>query len=253
MSDANLSYATPTEAIRVFCGFPKRQFTEAQFFTQLGQTFMPGTPYMLQPLGLAAYLPGVLANPAPGLPHEFALICYPSQANWNQGMNGTLRGRVYNQTHGGVYATPPSGAVFPVFVDNLPPLAADPFFLFQTAIDWQTGVTHVVVAAKRDAAQSGADFRLALRAALAAERQALLEAGIDQVVVTAPDAFSVIWMHGVARDFAVPLAFLSRVLAAPTVLRNERVICVEEPPTLSIAASSAFNFIFLREAKYFLS
>ena len=42
MSDANLSYATPTEAIRVFCGFPNRQFTEAQFFTQLGQTFMPG-------------------------------------------------------------------------------------------------------------------------------------------------------------------------------------------------------------------
>jgi hypothetical protein len=61
---------------------------------------------VLQPLGLAACLPGVLANPAPGLLHAFALICYPSQANWNQGMNGTLRGRVYNQTHGGVYALP---------------------------------------------------------------------------------------------------------------------------------------------------
>src|SRR5579862_1466214 len=135
MSAATLSFAIPTEAIRVFCGFPNSQLSEAQFFTQLGQTFMPGTPYMLQPLGLAAYLPGVLHAPPAGAPHEFALICYPSQAVWNESMNGTLRGRVYNQTHGGVYAMPPSGAAFPVCIDHLPSSVVDPYFLFPTPID----------------------------------------------------------------------------------------------------------------------
>jgi hypothetical protein len=123
MHDVTLSYATPTEAIRVFCGFPNAQLAEPAFFRQLGQTFMPGTPYMLQPMGLAAYLPSVLSQPAAGLPHEFALICYPSKAVWDHAMNQTLCGRVYNQTRGGVYAMPPSGAAFPVLIDHLPPLS----------------------------------------------------------------------------------------------------------------------------------
>src|SRR5690242_929047 len=113
MNDSNISFAIPTESIRVFWGFPVSQLNEQQFFLQLGRTFMPGTPYMIRPLGLAAYLPGVLSNPAPDLPHEFALICYPSQEVWRQAMTQTLRGRVYNQTHGGVYAMPPSTAAFP--------------------------------------------------------------------------------------------------------------------------------------------
>src|ERR1700732_1877327 len=99
MSEHPINYATPTSAIRVFCGFNRPELNEAQFFTQLGQTFMPGTPYMLQPLGLAAYLPGVVSNPQPGLPHEFALICYPSAAVWRRASSETLRGRVYSQTH----------------------------------------------------------------------------------------------------------------------------------------------------------
>ena len=83
--------------------------------------------------------------------------------------------------------------------------------------------------------QSGADFRLALRAVLAAERQALLEAGIDQVVVTAPDAFSVTWMHGVTRDFAVPLAFLSS---------KSRRRCRLPRAVLSTSSSCAKRIIF---------
>ncbi|MGB3549611.1 MAG: hypothetical protein WA993_02900 [Candidatus Binatus sp.] len=236
----------------MFCGFPNAQLSEPQFFTQLGQTFMPGTPYMLQPLGLAAYLPGVLSNPPTGLPHEFALICYPSQSVWNAGMNGSLRGRIYNQTHGGVYAVPPSGAAFPILIDNLPTLASDPFFLFPSAIDWQAGFTHVIVGAKKDTAQTGDEFRTALRSELLARRDALRQGGIEQVVATARDAFAIIWMHGEMADLAGASDFLSNVLAAPIMMRNERTICLDAPPTVSINGSQAFNFVFLREAKYFL-
>jgi hypothetical protein len=251
MTDNSLSYKTPCEAIRVFCGFPRPELSEAKFFEQLGRTFMPGTPYMLQPLGLAAYLPGALSNPAPNLPREFALICYPSPEVWSNAMNGTLRGRVYNQTHGGVYALPPSGAAFPVFIDNLPATAVDPFFLFQPAIDWQSGVTHVLIGAKAGT-QSGQEFRTALRNALISQREVLTTGGVDQVIVTTRDDFAIIWLHGTADELSVGPDFLSTIITGQTLLKNERVICVDEPPTLNITTSSAYNFIFLRESKYFL-
>jgi hypothetical protein len=42
-------------------------------------------------------------------------------------------------------------------------------------------------------------------------------------------------------------------LVALVTLRYERVVCIDEPPTISITGGQAFNFIFLREDKYFLS
>jgi hypothetical protein len=252
MSAKDVSFAVPCEAIRVFWGFPSSKLTQDQFFTQLGRTFMPGTVYMLQPLGLAGYLPGVLASPAPGLPHEFALICYASANAYTQTNVNTLRGRVYSQTHGGVYDSPPSGAAFPIFVDDLPPTDVDPYYLVRAPIDWQTGVTNVGVAAKKNASQPGKDFRLALRSAWLVQRAKLLDAGIDQVIVVATDVYTLMWLHGSTPDLPISLDFLNDVIAAPVVQRNERVICVDEPPVVTIAGNSAFNFIFVREEKYFL-
>jgi hypothetical protein len=252
MNSSTVSYAIQAEAIRVFCGFRNPNLSEAQFFTQLGQTFMPGTPYMLQPLGLAAYLPGVLSNPAANLPQEFALICYASPEVWDKAMHSTLRGRVYNQTHGGVYAMPPSGASFPAFVENLPGTAVDPYYLFQQATDWQVGGSKVAVAGKLKVGQSGVDFRTELRSALLNQRSKLEGAGIGQVVTVARDDFAVIWFHSLSGDLQLDTDFLSGVLSVPTVLENQRVVCVDEPPILNITKSSAYNFIFLRESKYFL-
>jgi len=253
MSASTISYAIRPEAIRVFVGFPNATLTEPQFFTQLGQTFMPGTPFMLQPLGIAAYLPGVLSNPAPNLPHEFALICYASADVWDKGMRGTLRGRIYNQTHGGVYAMPPSGAAFPVEAGHLPDTAVDPYYLFSSVLtDWQTGATKVAVAGRPAAIVDGGPFRANLRQRLLAQLPALAAAGIDQVIVTSSDHFAVMWFHAPANDFALDLTFLQNAVDNPTVMTNQRIICVDEPPTLNITTSSAYNFIFLREAKYFL-
>ncbi|QAU49044.1 hypothetical protein EAS56_23460 [Bradyrhizobium guangzhouense] len=252
MSNQPFSYATPTSAIRVFCGFNRPELNESQFFTQLGQTFMPGTPYMLQPLGLAAYLPGVVSNPPAGLPHEFALICYPSPAAWRHASSETLRGRVYTQTHGGVYASPPSGASFPILMDELPPTAVDPFFLFPTDIDWQYGVTHVLIGLKKDATQTGSQFRAALRAALAGLVPRLKQGRVDQVVAMARDDFAIVWFHGESAEFPDPIDPVSQLLNHPQSLLHERVICQDEPPTVTINRSQAFNFIFVREPRFFL-
>ncbi|MBC9877293.1 hypothetical protein G8O24_08030 [Bradyrhizobium sp. INPA01-394B] len=252
MSNQPVNYATPTTAIRVFCGFNRPDLNEPQFFAQLGQTFMPGTPYMLQPLGLAAYLPGVVSNPPAGLPHEFALICYPSPAAWRHANSETLRGRVYNQTHGGVYASPPSGASFPILLDELPPTAVDPFFLFSTDIDWQSGFTHVLIGLKKDETQTGNQFRTALRAALAGTATQLKQAGSDQVVAMARDDFAIIWFHSNRAEFPDPIDPVRVLLDNPQSLLHERVICQDEPPTVAINRTQAFNFIFVREPRFFL-
>jgi hypothetical protein len=252
MNEQPISYSTPTSAIRVFCGFNRPELNEAQFFTQLGQTFMPGTPYMLQPLGLAAYLPGVVSNPPAGLPHEFALICYPTVAAWRNSSSATLRGRIYNQTHGGVYASPPSGASFPVFIQHLPLSAVDPFFLFQKDVDWQRGASQVLIGLKNDKTQTGDQFRAALRQALTGIAAALQAAGIDQVVALARDEFAIVWFHGETADLPASASSVAGLLDNPQKLLHERVICLDEPPTLTIDHSQAFNFIFVREQRFFL-
>jgi hypothetical protein len=248
----SLTYATPTDAIRVFCGFPNSQLNQDSFFAQLGQTFMPGTPYMLQPLGLAAYLPGVISNPLGGIPNEFALICYPSQQVWDFAMHKTLRGRVYNQTHTGVYASPASAAAFPRLIDDVPATAVDPLFLFPDRIDWQTGTAWSVIGGRKKAYASGADFRAALRALLLQKRDALRGLGIDQVVVLARDDFAIVWIHAELPDLGTGAEFLNDVLATPVQLQHERILCPDDPPTVSLAASRALNFVFVREAKFFL-
>src|SRR5438105_15957297 len=118
--DLAISYAVPADSLRVFHGFRNDTLTDPAFRKTLGQTFMPGTPYMLAPLGLSAYLPGVVVGEAsPDVPNEFAIIAYPSQQVWKQIMNDTLRGRVYNSTHGGVYDLKRCGASFPVPLNPL--------------------------------------------------------------------------------------------------------------------------------------
>jgi hypothetical protein len=245
------SHPTPCEAIRVFCGYAKPELNRAAFFKGVGETFMPGTPYMLQPMGLAAYLPGVLAAPPPGLPDEFALICYPSVEVWDVCMHDTLRGRVYNQSHGGVYASN-SGAAFPKRLADITNATPGPFFLFDKAIDWQSGQTHVVVAARDSALADGITFRTHLHASLRGGPPDFAGQGFDQVITTAFDDFCILWFHREGDGIAPQLDALQGIVAGPTVIACERVICRDEPPPVLLEGDRAFNFVFLRDERYFL-
>lgn len=253
--ETTISYAVPANALRVFRGFQNQTLTPDQYRATLGQTFMPGTPYMLAPLGLAAYLPGVIVGvPDPNVPNEFAIIAYPSQDVWQHIMNGTLRGRVYNATHGGVYDPNRSGASFPVALQHLPALATDAYYLFDGSTDWQTGVTQVFVGAPADSTVAAADFRQVIRTAMEAAGPQLKSMGADQCVVMPGDSYVVIWTH-----FTAPIATglldwksLGPKVRAIANMEAQRVICHGEPPTVALTQSSALNFIFLRAPEMFL-
>lgn len=248
-------YATPPSAIRVFQGYRYPNLSPEQFLAELGNTFMPGTAYMLAPLGCAAYLPGVIAPEDPLLPNEFALIVYPSTAVWEYASRTSLRGRVYTQTHSGVYDTSRSHAAFPVSIARFQPVAPQPFWLFDAWVDWQSGST-VVVIAKKPPAQSSADFNLGLRDRLLSQSSQARATGVDQVIVLTDDAFAIAWIHvGAPADrveqTAPGEALFDRAEIFTTV-PVQRVICRSEPPTLTLTATSAFNYIFVRAAAMFL-
>jgi len=242
------SYEVRPTALRVFIGYRRSDLPVDRFRQLLGNSFMPGTPYMLQPLGLAAYLPGVVQKDekTQTLPDEFAIIAYPSQEKWHQIMNETLRGRVYNQTHGGVYDGARSHASFPVDLDRLPAHATDPYYLFDTTTDWQCGRTSVFVAA-------GANARGPVRSKLANARPALRDAGADQCIAATGDDWVLLWLHSASADMSLVLKptfipGLTRVACTEA----RRILCVAEPPNVELEGTAALNFIFIRAAEHFL-
>jgi len=253
--EGTVSYAVPPNALRVFHGFRNKTLSQDRYLDSLGRTFMPGTPYMLAPLGLAAYLPGVIVGEDnTNVPNEFAIIAYASQDAWQHIMNQTLRGRVYNQTHGGVYDMSRSGASFPVSVEHLPPIATDPYYLFDSATDWQLGNTRVFVGVPTSPSVTPVTFRQAIRTFVQESIPHQSSSGVDQCVVMPGDNYAVIWTHvtcsakGSFPDWG-ELRSTVRVVAN---LDAHRVLCADEPPPIMLTQTAALNFIFLRNPTMFL-
>jgi hypothetical protein len=245
-------YSTPPDAVRVFTGFRHPDLTPERFRSELGQTFMPGTPYMLQPLGLAAYLAATFRElDGRALPHEVALITWRSQAAQRRATRETLRGRMYTQSHGGVYTN--MAATFPLVADKFDPHVNGSLYLFERPIDWQAASYAVLAGVRRDAGLDAPTFRSRVRDVLVASRPALEGAGVDQCIASVQDAFVVIWSHfsavahtRFAWDGLLPL------IKDEEHLSGARVVCRDEPPVLSITGSLAFNFVFERDDSYFL-
>lgn len=254
--EGTVSYAVPPNALRVFHGFRNNDLLgQDRYLEILGQTFMPGTPYMLAPLGLAAYLPGVVVGEQdPGVLNEFAIIAYTSQRAWEHIMKQTLRGRVYDQTHGGVYDMKRSGASFPAFVEHLPPIAADPYYLFDCATDWQLGTTRVFVGAPASPKISPVTFREALRTFIQKSIPDLRTSGFDQCVVMPADNYVVIWAHanGPVKESFPQWEELRAAARAVAILDAHRIVCAGEPPPITLTQTAALNFIFLRNSAMFL-
>ncbi|MBX9829067.1 MAG: hypothetical protein K2Y27_29270 [Xanthobacteraceae bacterium] len=252
MNGGTPNFDVPPAGLRVFVGFRHPDLTQERFQRELGQTFMPGTPYMLQPLGLAAYLPAAVPEQeGVPCPHEVAVIAYRSPDDYRRIMNDTLRGRVYAQSHGGVYQRGRSRAAFPILLDPANDTAIA-FFLWDRATDWQSGETSIHFGVKRDAAQTADAFRAAVRSEVAASSGAMAAAGIDQCIVALSEEFVVLWNHRAAPGAAFDLS--AAVPSATAVYSSvmQRVICQEDPPTVTIAGPAAFNFIFLRDDRWFI-
>jgi hypothetical protein len=234
----------------VLCGYRRQGLDVDAFRRELGATFMPGTVYMLQPLGLHAYAAAAAVDEAvhADVPHETAIIAYPSQAAYRAIRNDTLRGRVYTQTHGGVYEPGVSRAEFPTLLTDARDAAAGTVHLFDRASDLQSGTLTVHVLVRSDPAMSVDDFRQHIRAALPELRVALESAGALQAFVVFRDVFSVVWTHALDDAAGAAVSRWGAAAGEPTAeLTCQRVICLGEPPVVSVLGNAAFSFIFVRD------
>lgn len=248
------STPTPPNAVRIFWGYRHRRLTEEDFRRELGETFMPGTPYMLQPLGLHAYAAAVFdENTARDTPHETGLIAYPSQAAYRTIRARNLRGRLYTHTHAAVYdeynpdGTRRSSAQWAEpFTDSLDS-AARTVHLLDGPSDLQRGSLSVHLGVPTDPGRVGDPFRQAVRAALPVLRDALREQGFSQGFVTLRDKYYVAWLHSEAEGpHPDPVDDWLQSATRLAKLDSERVLFLEDEPLMTIDRPSAINFVFLR-------
>jgi hypothetical protein len=187
------------QSIRVFAGYRLPTLTRETFFKELGDTFMPGTPCMLAPLGLCAYVAAALDfEDGSGMPDEVALIVYASLDAYNAARQKSLQGRMYTHSHAGVFDMARSRGQFPGTVDQpnkLLPIDRWSWYLFDRPVDWQVASTRLLFL--KGAPTQGAMQDFLVRATRAASA-ALEKAGADQVIVVAGTDYAAIWIHGTA-------------------------------------------------------
>lgn len=245
---------TAPGAVRIFRGYRRPELSVEQFRTELGSTFMPGTPYLLAPLGLHAYAGAILDDHPSGTPHETGLIAYPSRGTYQALRNGQLRGRLYTQTHGGVYdqtldasGSRRSTAQWAEPLDG--PAQAGTVHLMPDAVDLQQGSLTVHVGVPADPASAGQSFTSAVRAGLPALRDRLRDTGHDQGFVLMQDGYFVAWLHGAQPAPPSGDAFegwLGSSVTRTARLECRRVVCLGEPPTVSLSETAAVSFVFAR-------
>jgi hypothetical protein len=246
---------TEPNAVRIFWGHRHPRLSEAEFRRELGDTFMPGTPYMLAPLGLHAYAAAVFDEDAVrDTPHESGLIAYPSQAAYRAIRSRNLRGRLYTHTHAAIYheynpdGTRRSAAQFAEpFTDGLDD-AARTVHLLPESIDLQQGVLTVHLCVPTDLAQVGASFRRTVRAGLPSLRDALRDLDYSQAFVAVRDNYLVIWLHSLELGGVDPIDDWLPRNTRLVRLEAEHVPILEDAPLVTIDGPSAFNFIFTRSA-----
>ncbi len=253
---------TPPGSVRIFCGYRRPSLSVADFRREVGQTFMPGTPYMLRPLGLHAYAGAVVDEHAADTPHETGLIAYPSRAAYRTIRERNLRGRLYTHTHAGVYddSTTPSGgrrssAQWAEPFSDTSDASARTVHLLNGAADLQEGLLGVHIGIPADPAAAGERFRTAVRAGLPDLRERLRDGGFAQGFFVLRDGFYLIWSHRTdERTDIDPLAgWLPEDTTRTASLVCLPVLTLEDPPLVTITEPAGFNFVFLRDPHAWLA
>lgn len=249
-----LSLPVGTQSVRVFAGYRLPSLTREAFFKELGHTFMPGTPFMLAPLGLSAYVAAVLdLDPAAGMPDEVALIVYASKEAYDARQNW-LQGRMYTHSHAGVFDMARSRGQFPG-PDSAPNVLDPPgrwcWHLFDRPVDWQEGSTRLIFLV---GTPSQGPLQVALVDAARAGKPAMASAGIDQVIIVAEADYAAVWLHGPATFEASPGA-LGLALTGVQMVRD--LVATPVPMRkgdegVEIAGASAFSFRFVRDFRFFI-
>lgn len=248
---------TPPGAVRIFCGYRRPSLSVADFRREVGQTFMPGTPYMLRPLGLHAYAGAVVDEHPADTPHETGLIGYPSRAAYRTIRERNLRGRLYTHTHAAVYDDSPtpsgarrsSAAWAEPFADTSD-ASARTVHLLGGAVDLQQGTLSVQIGIPADLSTAGERFRTVVRAGLPELRDRLRAGGFAQGFFVLRDGFYVVWLHrSDERTEIDPLdGWLAQDVTRTASLVCQPILSLEDPPIVTITEPSAHNFVFLRDS-----
>lgn len=254
MPPSVLALPAKTSGIRVFRGYKLPDLPKEEFFRELGQTFMPGTPLMQAPLGLAAYLPAVLDLPddMEGFPDEVALIVYANRGVYNAFRNGSLSRRMYTASHRAVFDMDRSVGEFVRALPNDPNPVPQPWCLSDEPVDWQDGETRVVF--MTPTTQNG-HFRAALYEAFKDQGPAAARCGYDQIVCVAASNYAALWLHS-SDPPAKPVTVLDLMPTAAEVVRD--LVCQrtqvigDADGGITISGAAAYNWIFSRHMQFFV-
>lgn len=258
--------------IRLFIGYRAPAFTvqpgddeatrkkkRTDFFNELGGAFMPGTPVMQAPLGLAAYVPAVLdTEPGSGLPDEVAAIVYASRAIYDRFRETSLSRRIYTRSHVAVFDMARSVAQFPQPLSSPTVVQVNgsahhfTFLAPDAQVDWQAGSVRVVFLTP---AVPGAAFQADMLQRLGTSAAAAAAAGIDQVLMLSGDGFAALWFHSDAPVADAPQR-LDLVPDGATVMRSFEAVHIpvtgDSSPGVPVTEAMAITFRFERKLDLFI-
>ena len=273
---SNINYATPPNAIRVFAGYASERFTltdsdteeevankRTEFFSELGNTFMPGTPLMQAPLGLAAYLPAVIQPEKSWylpdrLPDEVAIIVYSSQDDYAFFRSNSLSRRMYTRSHFAAFNMGASLALFPGNVDNPTILSRDEmecyaWYLFEDNHDWQKGETRTVIL-RPQSFDSPFPTKDELIDMQRNQSEKLRSKGIDQLITLHSGFFIVFWIHSTSlseynfKDLGISTEGAE---VYRDMISQKHAVAGDSEQGITIAGPGAHNFTFNRHSWFF--
>jgi hypothetical protein len=242
------------EAIRIFWGYKKEGVEKGSFYKDLGETFMPGTPYVLAPSGLNGYLPAVLdLDSALKLPDEVALIVYPTVDLYNEARQNSLMGRIYTYSHEGVFDMKQSRGQFPGTVES--PVKHNSidrwaWYVFGNNFDWQRGNSRLLALSS-----TGKNIYEWLLLFSKEMKPKLSELGVDEIVIMSTASFATVWFYSEQTDLSFDLSAIGLsdpditvqrdLKAAPFYLRNGN-------EALKIDGTVYLQYKFSRESKFYI-
>ncbi len=245
-------YANP-DAIRIFWGYKQDHVSQSDFNKDLGETFMPGTPAVLAPMGLNGYLPAVLnLDDQSKYPDEVALIVYPSRFLYKEARSNNLLGRIYTYSHAGVFDSVRSRGQWPGTVEE--PIKHSAFErwawrVYDNKLDWQKGETRLVAIESKKVDLYDFLLKMSIR-----YKDKMLELGVEELIIQCTKEFATLWFQGNAGVLNLKLSefiadenieFVNDINARPFIMRhgNEKV---------EINGEDFVKFRFPRELKYYI-
>lgn len=231
-----------------------------RFFSELATTFMPGTPLMQAPIGLAAYVPAVIDPPAGSpIPDEIAAIVYASRSVYDRFRETSLSRRMYTRSHVAVFDMARSVAQFPAALPAPTRTEANgsvhhfSFLSPDAAVDWQSGYIRIQLIVP---AQPGGAFQADIIDRLGRARDAASAAGVDQILMACGDAFAAFWIHA-ERPIEGGVERLGLLPEGAEIFRDlepvQAPVSGDAEAGVQISGSSAFTFRFERRLDLFLT